>query len=239
MFDVTPDEIAGLNDEDLRTLVALLCEAEASLRGLPRSAVTWGGNQTAPDGGLDVRVSLRQDAPVEGFIPRFSTGIQVKKPDMRPRDIIREMRPAGLIRPVIQELADEGGTYLIISSGASTSDRALRERCSAMREALADVANAERLHVEFYDRTRLATAVRSHPGLVTWVKERAGRSLVHGAEFRTTSTFLTISSASGSEIGLVTLDCLLSKASIDYAEISRRQETLSGSWAYPELVRPD
>jgi hypothetical protein len=178
MFDVTPDEIAGLNDEDLRTLVALLCEAEASLRGLPRSAVTWGGNQTAPDGGLDVRVSLRQDAPVEGFIPRFSTGIQVKKPDMRPRDIIREMRPAGLIRPVIQELADEGGAYLIISSGASTSDRALRERCSAMREALADVANAERLHVEFYDRTRLATAVRSHPGLVTWVKERAGRSLV-------------------------------------------------------------
>jgi hypothetical protein len=37
MFDVTPDEIASLNDEDLRTLVALLCEAEVSLKGFSRS----------------------------------------------------------------------------------------------------------------------------------------------------------------------------------------------------------
>src|SRR4051812_37801156 len=109
MFDVTPDEIASLNDEDLRALTALLCEAEVSLRGLSTLAVTWGGNQTAPDGGLDVRVSLSPDAAIEGSIPRFSTGIQVKKPDMQRRDIIREMRPlpAGAIRSVIQELADE------------------------------------------------------------------------------------------------------------------------------------
>jgi len=48
MVDVTPDEIAGLDDDDLRSLVALHCEAEVSLKGFSCSAVTWGGNQTAP-----------------------------------------------------------------------------------------------------------------------------------------------------------------------------------------------
>jgi hypothetical protein len=186
MFDVTPDEIASLNDEDLRTLIALLCEAEVSLKGLSRLAVTWGGNQTAPDGGLDVRVSLGPDAAVNGSIPRLSTGIQVKKPDMRPREIIREMRPppAGTIRSVIQELADEKGAYLIISSGASVSDRALSNRRTAMREALDGVANADQLHTDFYDRTRLASWVRSHPGLIAWVKEKAGRAVVGWQPFR-------------------------------------------------------
>ncbi|MFS8148630.1 hypothetical protein [Rhizobium sp. BR 249] len=47
-----------------------------------------------------------------------------------------------------------------------------------MREALMGVANADRLETDFYDRTRLATWVRRHPGLITWVKERVGRSVV-------------------------------------------------------------
>ncbi|SPK76037.1 protein of unknown function (plasmid) [Cupriavidus taiwanensis] len=34
MFDVTPDEIAALNDIDLRELVGRLCEAELARRGL-------------------------------------------------------------------------------------------------------------------------------------------------------------------------------------------------------------
>ncbi|MGR9172064.1 hypothetical protein [Rhizobium sp. KDH_Rht_773_N] len=45
-----------------------------------------------------------------------------------------------------------------------------------MREALTGVTNADRLEIDFYDRTRLATWVRRHPGLITWVKERVGRS---------------------------------------------------------------
>jgi hypothetical protein len=58
MFEITGDGIAALSDTDLRTLIGLLCEAEMRRRGLPTSAVTWGGNQTAKDGGLDVRASL-------------------------------------------------------------------------------------------------------------------------------------------------------------------------------------
>jgi hypothetical protein len=178
MFDVTPEEVALLNDVDLRELVGRLCEAELASRGLSTAAVTWGGNQTAPDGGLDVRVSLPAGTAVEGYIPRTSTGFQVKTPDMARANILAEMRPNGAIRPVIQELADEVGAYVIVSSHGSTADIALRNRRDAMREALAGVANTSQLHTDFYDRTRLATWVRQHAGLITWVKQKVGRALV-------------------------------------------------------------
>lgn len=178
MFDITPDDINQLNDIDLRELVGRLCETELVSRGHSAVAVTWGGNQTAADGGLDVRVALPLGVSINGFVPRPSTGFQVKKPDMPRAKIIDEMRPEGTIRPVIQELADEAGAYLIVSSTGSTTESVLRRRRNALREALNDVANADLLHTDFYDRTRLASWVRRHPGLITWVKEKVGRALV-------------------------------------------------------------
>jgi NAD(P)-dependent dehydrogenase (short-subunit alcohol dehydrogenase family) len=58
MFEITSDDIALLNDEDLRALVGLLCESEVRSRGFSASLVTWGGNQNAADGGVDVRVRV-------------------------------------------------------------------------------------------------------------------------------------------------------------------------------------
>ncbi|WP_313458281.1 hypothetical protein [Pseudomonas sp.] len=177
MFDITPDDINQLNDIDLRELVGRLCEAELIGQNLSPAAVTWGGNQTAADGGLDVRVALPPGVSIEGFIPRGSTGFQVKKPDMPRAEILSEMRPTGALRPVIQELADEAGSYVIVSSTGSTADSALRHRRDAMRAALCDIGNANELHTDFYDRTRLATWVRCYPGLITWVREKVGRAL--------------------------------------------------------------
>jgi hypothetical protein len=176
MFDVSSDEISQLNDADLRELVGRLCEAELVSRGFSPAAVTWGGNQTATDGGLDVRVALEPTAAVEGFVPRPSTGFQVKTPDMPKSAILDEMRPKGVVRPIFQELSREAGAYVIVSSHGSTSDRALRSRRAAMREALGDVPGSDTLQIDFFDRTRLASWVRLHPGLITWVKERIGRA---------------------------------------------------------------
>jgi hypothetical protein len=109
MFDVEPDDIQKLNDTDLRELIGRLCEAELASLGLSPAAVTWGGSQTAKDGGLDVRVNLPSDIEITGFIPRIATGYQVKKPDMAWAAITSEMRPAGNIRPVISELTGLSG----------------------------------------------------------------------------------------------------------------------------------
>jgi hypothetical protein len=178
MFDVKPDEVSQLNDVDLRELVGRLCEAELASRGLSTVAVTWGGSQTAADGGLDVRVALSAGIAIDGHIPSPSTGFQVKTPDMARAAILAEMRPDGAIRAVIQNLAGEGGAYVIVSSHGSTADTALQNRRKAMREALTGVANAGQLLTDFYDRTRLASWVRQHPGLITWVKEKVGRAFI-------------------------------------------------------------
>jgi len=177
VFDITPDDISRLNDVNLRELIGRLCEAELFRRGLSPVAVTWGGAQTAADGGLDVRVALPVSAAIDGFVPRKSTGFQVKTPDMPRAEILNEMRPSGAIRSVIQDLACEMGAYIIVSSHGSTADGPLGARKAAMREALVDVEHADDLHTDFYDRTRLATWVRQFPGLITWTRERVGRAL--------------------------------------------------------------
>ena len=94
-------------------------------------------------------------------------------------EILIEMRPGGVLRPVIESLAKASGSYVIVSASGSTTDSALINRRGAMREALEGIADADKLLTEFYDRTRLASWVRLHPGLIAWVKERIGRAM-HG-----------------------------------------------------------
>ena len=177
MFEVTAKDIAILNDEDLRSLVALLCEAELRKRGMQTSAVSWGGDQNAPDGGVDVRVDLPKKKKVEGFVPRVSTGFQVKKSDMARKEILKEMRPRGKIRPVIRELAKLSGAYIIVSSNGSVSDSALRNRRKAMADAIKGITDAKNIALDFYDRGRVATWLRDHPGLIPWVRQKTGSSI--------------------------------------------------------------
>lgn len=198
MFEITGDDIALLRDDDLRTLVGRLCEEEVRKLGSPTSAVTWGGDQDAADGGLDVRVERPQGSTISGFLPRPLTGLQVKKSDMSATKILSEMRPPPVskkrittkgrgtkehaskpqkdkLRPVIVELAAAGGAYIIVSAKGSTTDSALRGRRAAMRSALGP--RERKLLIDFYDRGRLATWLRDHPGLIPWVRSRIGKTI--------------------------------------------------------------
>lgn len=177
MFEITPDDIALLNDEQLRAVVARLSETELRERGQSPAHVTWGGNQNAPDGGIDVRVALPAGAATDGYIPRAATGFQVKQQDMPPSEIDDEMRPKGIIRPSIQDLADQSGAYIIVSGQGSTSDTSLTSRRDAMKDAVAGIPNADNLALDFYDRTRIATWVRTHEGLIPWVRTLIGKSI--------------------------------------------------------------
>jgi hypothetical protein len=177
MLEITADHIVELADDDLRELIGLLCEAELMKRGLPVSAVTYGGDQRAGDGGVDVRVALPEEAGVGDFVPRPNTGFQAKRQDMPRAAILKEMCPAGEVRAVIRELADSSGAYVIACSQGSTSDSVLRNRRAAMKEAVAALPNAADLAVEFYDRTRLASWVRQHVGLIPWVRTKIGKTL--------------------------------------------------------------
>jgi hypothetical protein len=177
MLEITADDIALLNDEDLRSLVGRLCESEMRRRGISPSCVTWGGNQNAKDGGIDVRVTLPSRVEPEGFIPRTKTGFQVKAEDTPAAKIRSEMRPNGTLRQAIQKLADQSGAYIMVSSRGSTSDIPLQSRRDAMKESISDLPNADALHLDFYDRKRLETWLRDHAGTTLWVRERIGKPI--------------------------------------------------------------
>jgi hypothetical protein len=177
MFEITSDDIALLNDEQLRAVVARLCEAELRRQGYSTVHVTWGGNQNATDGGIDVRVALPPGTAIAGYVPRPATGFQVKAQDMPAGEITGEMLPNGVFRPSIQDLADQSGAYIIVSSQGSTADTALTNRRDAMKGALAGIRNADLFFVDFYDRTRVASWVRSHAGVIPWVRGLVGRAI--------------------------------------------------------------
>lgn len=177
MFEITGDDISLLNDTDLRALIGRLCEAELRRHGHSVSHVTWGGNQTAKDGGLDVHVALPPGTSTSGFIPRAETGFQVKKPDMPRGEILGEMKPDGVVRPVITDLAKASGAYIIVSSTGSTAFLALKSRKKAMADAIDGIDDASKLALDFYDRGRVATWLRDHPGLIPWVRSPIGKSI--------------------------------------------------------------
>lgn len=183
LFDVAPEHIAALSDGDLRILIGRLCEAEVRTRGHAPVGVTYGGNQSAPDGGIDVRADVPA-AAAGGFIPRPLTGFQVKAEDMPRGSIAAEMRPGGTLRPSIGALARGRGAYIIVSSKGSVADAPLRERLSAMQEAVADDPAAPAMHLDFYDRTRIATWVNGYPAEVAWVRDRIGEPLTGWRPFR-------------------------------------------------------
>ena len=175
MFDITADHIEQLDAEALRELVARLCEAEVRLHGQSPLSVTWGGHQNSPDGGIDVRVYLNQVLPATSNLPRARIGFQVKAEDMRRSAVLAEMSPNGVLRPSIQALAAESGAYILVSSRSSLSDLSLQNRKAAMEEAVN--ANAATLYLDFYDRSRIATWVRQHPGIVLWLRDKIGTSI--------------------------------------------------------------
>src|ERR1700730_3574253 len=160
LLDISGDDIARLGDGDLRYLVARLCEAEMRRRDLPTSAVTAGVQQEAKDAGVGVRGALPTSTVISVYVPRPSTAYQVKKSDMPPKAIAKEMRPKGKVRAILRELAAGGGAYIIVSSNGSTSDSALRGRLKAMRDASKGVKAAPPLSLDFCDRGRIASWLR-------------------------------------------------------------------------------
>lgn len=66
LFHVDTTDINALNDEQARALIARLCRAEIRKQGGSESAVTWGGDQRAKDGGVDVRVEINPPLGISG-----------------------------------------------------------------------------------------------------------------------------------------------------------------------------
>lgn len=176
LFEISPRDVGDLSDTDLRGLVARLCIARLADAELPPMPVTWGGDQRAPDGGIDVRVQLSDKDAEKSCFERSVVGFQVKATKMGLSEIQKEMCPGGVLRSSIQDLVRRNGAYIIATSDAA-ADAEYQRRVAAMKAAVASEAQAATAFVDYYDARRLADWTNRHPGVVAWVRSQVGRAL--------------------------------------------------------------
>lgn len=184
LFEVSPEDVASLAPVDLWELVARLCQVTLADAGLPTVCVTHGGHLSAPDGGIDVRVQLREgDLPQPKLPLRLATiGFQVKATKMGVGEIQSEMLKGGKLRPSIEKLIEEGGGYIIATSD-SAPDEEYNKRLKKMQDCVAGVLKSgPEVHVAYCDRKVLAAWVNDYPSVVPWVHLKTQGAPLHGWE---------------------------------------------------------
>ncbi|CAJ1878985.1 hypothetical protein CKOHBEJN_02062 [Aeromonas hydrophila] len=175
IFDIEKDELLRLSDTQLEELIARLAEAEIATHGHSPAYVHWSGSINAPDGGIDVHVKVPVEQMSTGFIERPDTIFQAKIHDMPKSAISKEMTPTGKLSRAIAELAAKGGSYIIVSLGDDCSPLMKGDRLQAMQHAVADAPNRSNIHLDFYDRSKLAQWLRQHPSVMLWAKKTLGQ----------------------------------------------------------------
>ncbi len=182
LFEVSARDVARLEDDELRELVARLCQATLREERLPTTCVTWGGDQREPDGGIDVRVQLRAVDPLPNgsWLRWRSVGFQVKATEMPPAKIKKEMCPNDSLQSSIQELLQVGGAY-IIAARDSVADQRYKERVAAMRDCAAGLLqDGNSGCVDYYDSRRLADWASEYPTVVAWLHNKKQGGALHG-----------------------------------------------------------
>ena len=177
IFNIDQSFIKAVDDATARELVARLCRAELRAQGLPESAITWGGDQRAKDGGVDVRVDCPSPLRTPDFVKTACTVFQVKAEKFPPAKIHEEMAPKGTLRPAIMELKETGGTYIIASTQDDNADLALQPRRDAILQCLTDYGLETSVQSDFYDSRRIADWVEQHPPIATWLRYKIGKPL--------------------------------------------------------------
>ncbi len=170
----TAEDVRKLDDAQLRDLVERLCRAELSVSTFGQDRLTAGGNQNAPDGGVDVRVEWESGPTKLGFLRHSPCLIQVKAEVMSRAKILAEMAPDRRLRPALIEAARRSGSYFIASGQDDCSDSTLGVRKAAMEEAL-DRAGCAGLVTDFRDASQLAAWAGQHPGVASWLMAIVGR----------------------------------------------------------------
>ena len=176
IFELDKDVLLRLSAEQLEELVARLAEAEVASVGHSPARVHWSGAIAAPDDGVDIRVDVPADTLGAGYLARPNTIFQAKKRKMPASEISKEMRPKGALSPTISKQCKIGGGYVIVSLKDDCTEPIRLARIEAMKEAVQDDPNSDRIDLGFYDRSKLLQWLRQHPAVVLWVREVLGQA---------------------------------------------------------------
>lgn len=177
IFEIEKDALLQLSEEQLEELIARLAEAELALTGNSPNGVRWSGSINAPDGGVDVRVIAPEAKFIPGFLKRANTIFQAKKRQMGPSQIKKEMRSNNTLVSAILRQAEDRGSYIIVSLADDCKEPRRESRINAMKIAMGDDPNKEKIDLDFYDRSKLHQWLRRHFSVVLWVRDILGQPL--------------------------------------------------------------
>ncbi|MFV1442728.1 hypothetical protein VXL85_10885 [Phaeobacter sp. JH60H1] len=177
IFELEKNDLANLTDGQLEELVARLSEAEVARAQHPVSCVRWMGALTAPDGGIDVQVVVPDENFCGDFVPRPETVFQVKKPSMPPAKIAEEMTGKDNAKELFGRLNTAAGAFVIVSLGDDTAPPNYQARKNKMEAELSALVGDPNVHVDFYDRSRLAQWLRQHVSVQLWVRKILGKKI--------------------------------------------------------------
>lgn len=176
IFDIEKDDLLRLSDVLLEELIARLAEAEVAVNGYSPAYVRWAGSITAPDDGIDIHVQVPVKNFSTGFLERADTILQAKVHTMPKSTIQNEMfDDNGQLTETISEQISKGGGYIIVSLSDDCSPKMRKDRLEAMKDAVKGHFNSDVIHLDFYDRSKLALWLRQHPSVLLWVKEKLGQ----------------------------------------------------------------
>lgn len=174
LFRVTKEEIISLNDTQARELIARLCKAEVARHGFSQKVVSWGGDQRAKDGGVDVDVYI-EIGDINDFVPRPKTVFQVKAvQSFSAANVKKEMAPEDALKPLLSNLNDTNGAYVITSTKEDLAAPRLKVRLDAMQDIISD-NNLTGLTFDFYDSQKIADWTEQYPTVVNWLKSTLGQ----------------------------------------------------------------
>ena len=176
ILNIEEDDLLRLTSGQLEQLIARLAEAEIRKHGYSIANVDRPGHLDAKDGRIDIRVEIPTSKFRTDFIARPLTIFQSKKSSILPGKIGDEMKKDNELHPTFSELAKIGGSYIIVSSKDNCSALALDKRRNAMKSVFSNDSNIEKIHLDFYDRSRLNQWVESHPQVAIWAKEKLDKN---------------------------------------------------------------
>lgn len=92
--------------------------------------------------------------------------------------IKKEMLTGRRLSSTLAEQAKKGGSYIIVSLGDDCSPVMQKDRLKAMQDAVENDPNSGNIHLNFYDRSKLAQWLRQHPSIMLWVKDKLGQGIL-------------------------------------------------------------
>ena len=179
---VNPLEVAAANvseliPRDLSTLVEKLLSAEAQAWNLPLNGIHVASELTAPDGGEDARIEWRGGPKRTDFFPNRFCQFQLKSGDMSPGKAGKEILDSkGRLKPMVREALERGGSYVMVCSKPYTQ-QAIEKRIEGIRKNT-EIHGIREPHVCFYDSSKIASWVNSHPSVAAWLLRKTRPGLV-------------------------------------------------------------